>query len=242
MANRLELVYNIKELLKEHTDDSLVSDRHIMFLYDMYRTKMLRQLYSNRSKALDSSAVQAMCLEMEEIDKGLCGITVNCKVFRSKQKLPSLLSLRSRSALVGAAPSFFGSKKFEIIDREDVEVHQEDKYSGDAIYFQDGYAVAVAGEVDNAMLIECIRFEGVFDKPSELEEYSNCCGCDATAEPCLSDDTEYPIPGHLLSDVSQLVLNDLLGSKRIEQIRDTDNDSVPASKEIPYNGRSRRSR
>jgi hypothetical protein len=228
MATRLELIYNVKELMKDHTDDSLMSDRHILFLHDLFRARLLRQLYSDRSKGLDDSAMQDICLEMQLVDKGLCGITTPCTVARSVKRLPELLSLKGRNALVKVAPAVVGAKPFEIIQEGEVNSTIEDKYSYTSAFISDGYVYMVE-KTPAAKLIKCISITGIFDTPNELEEHYNCCGCSDKQTPCVTDETQYPAPGHMLSDISESVLQSFL--RTIQVPRDEDNDSVEQSVE-----------
>lgn len=236
MANRLELVYSIKELMKEHTDDTLMSDRHILFLFNTYRAKYLRQLYSNRAKELDSSSTQTLCLDMEKVDKGVCGITVDCTVVRSKIKLPDLLSLRGRSALISAGPAIVGTERFEVINADEANICMSDKFATTSVFIEDNY-LYVVGNTPASNLIKCIRVTGIFSDPDSLEDFNNCCNCDDKPEPCLTDETDYPIPGHLIPEISKEVLNDFLSTFNVTPSRDTDNDSVPAKQPLPYRKR-----
>ncbi len=218
MANRLEIVYNIKELMKDHTDDTLMSDRHILFLFKTQRARFLRQLYSDRAKGLDASAIQVLCLDMEKVDRGACGITTNCHISRSKKKLPNLLSLRGRSALISAGPALVGSSKFDIINSLDANQAMSDKYSTTSIFLDDGY-LYVVGTTPAAGLIKTIRVQGIFDDPDALAGFLD------GKDPCVTELTDYPVPGHMVADINQEVLRNYL--QTINVPRDTDNDSVP---------------
>lgn len=236
MANRLEIIYNIKELMKDHTDDSLMSDRHILFLFTTHRAKFLRQLYSDRAKGLDSSASQTLCLNMIKVDKGTCGVTTDCFITRSKEKLPNLLSLRGRSALMSAGPAVVGTSKFDVVQAQDASICMDDPYATTSVFIQDNY-LYVIGPTIASSLIKCIRVEGIFDNPSILEVYNNCCGCEDTPDPCVTDLTEYPVPGHMVPDINQAVLRDFLSTYNVTASRDTDNDSVPAKASSRRNGK-----
>ncbi len=226
MANRLEIVYNIKELMKDHTDDSLMSDRHILFLFKTHRARFLRQLYSDRAKGLDDSSMQSLCLEMEKVDRGTCGITTDCYINRSKEKLPNLLSLRGRTALLSVGPTAVGVDNFDVISPFDVSTCMDDPYATTSVFIDDGY-LFVVGSTPAANLIKCIRIVGIFDDPDALTAYNNCCGCDKP-EPCVTDTTDYPVPGHMVGDINQAVLKDFLTTINVMSLRDTDNDSAPA--------------
>lgn len=226
MATRTELVYSIKELLRDHTDDSLISERHILFLIGNYRAKYLRQLYSNRAKAFDDSAKQCVVLEMAKADPATCGLSTGCTVLKSKRKLPNLLSVRGRSTLTYVGPAIYGTKAFEQIDSQDAASYIEDKFSNIATFIESGY-VYVIGAAPAVKLIDWVRVEGIYDNPESLEGFKSCeCAPDVESN-CVTDWTEYPIPGHLISDVTQEVLKNYVATKKLEEIRDKDNNSVP---------------
>lgn len=228
MANRLEIVYNIKELMKDHTDDTLMSDRHILFLFKTYRAMFLRQLYSDRAKGLDDSAIQSLCLDMEPADRGVCGINTDCYINRSKKRLPNLLSLRGRAALKSVGPAIVGSPNFDIIDARDAAICMADPYATNSVFVDDGY-LYVVGPTPAVKLMKCMRVQGVFDDPEALEEFSNCCNCSATEAPCVTDETEYPVPGHMIPQINDAVMKEFLQSLNVTAFRDTDNDSAPSS-------------
>ena len=226
MATRTELVYNIKELLRDHVDDSLISERHILFLIGTYRAKYLRQLYSKRSKAFDDSAKQCVVLEMEKADPAVCGLTTECIVLKSVQKLPNLLRVQGRSTLSYVGPAFYGTRPFELIESEDAYAYTQDKYSKVAAYIEGGY-VYVIGKSPAVNLIKWIRVEGIYDTPGALEGYKSCeCSPDEDSE-CVDDFTEYPVPGHLIADINKEVLKNYLVTMPLEDKRDITNNSVP---------------
>lgn len=226
MATRTELVYNIKELLRDHVDDSLISERHILFLIGTYRAKYLRQLYSDQSKSFDEASKQCVVLEMDPADPATCGLSTECIVLKSIQKLPNLLSVRGRSTLTYVGPAIYGTKPFELIESEDVHSYINDKYASVAAYVEGGY-VYVVGTTPAVNLIKWIRVEGIYDTPGALEDYKSCeCSPDDDST-CVDDYTEYPIPGHLLSQINQEVLKNYLVTMPLEDKRDITNNSVP---------------
>jgi len=223
-----ELVYDVKGRLADYTDDTLFSDRHIAFLFNIYRARFLRQLYSDRAKQYDASAVQQLCLSMETVDRGLCGITINCTVRRSIKKLPNLLSLKGRSALVSAGPAVIGSKKFDIITEDAASECMADQYATNSVFISDGYVYAV-GTSPAMKLLSCVRIQGIFDDPTALKDAYDCCECEATtADACFTEDaTEYPAPAHMLPDISKAIVTDFMQTLKAATVRDTDNDSTP---------------
>lgn len=226
MATRTELVYSIKELLKDHVDDSLISERHILFLIGTYRAKYLRQLYSTRAKAFDEAAKQCLVLDMEVADPAVCGLATGCNVLKSKQKLPNLLSVRGRSTLSYVGPAIYGTRPFELIESEEAHTYVNDKYSSIAAFIEGGYVFVVGHEIA-VKLIRYIRVEGIFDDPQRLEGFKSCeCDPDEVSS-CVDDYTEYPVPGHLVPTIQEEVLQNYLRTYKLTEHRDVDNNSVP---------------
>lgn len=224
---RNQIVYSIKELLKDHTDDSLLSNDHIIYLFNTYRAKFLRQLYSDRAKAFDESVMQTVCLDMEPVDRGTCGVTTNCYVLRSTQKLPALITIKGRSAISYVGPAIIGANGFEIVKPSTINTCMDDEYASTSAFIENGY-VYVVGTQPAHLLIKCVRLNGLFDSPEDLADYFTCTSCgDASKKPCVTEETPYPVPGHMISDISQEVLKLYMATYKVEEQRDKDNNSVP---------------
>jgi len=222
-----ELIYSVKELLKEHTDDSLISSSHILHLFNAQRAMFLRQLYSRRSKAFDVSAIQSFCMEMELVDRGLCGITTDCHVLRSKKKLPQPLDVRNRSTISYIGPAMVGAKPFDKVKAKDINACMADKYATITAFIQDDY-IYVTGTAPSVKLLECIRVEGIFDNPADLENYGTCKTCNTSQEShCFTLESTYPVPGHLVAPMTKEVLKSFILTEKLEKNRDTENNSVP---------------
>lgn len=222
-----ELIYSIKELLKDHTDDSLISNRHILHLLNTERAMLLRQLYSARGKAFDVAAIQSMCLEMELVDKATCGITTDCYVLRSKERIPEPLSVKSRNTITYIGPSVVAGKGFDIIKSSQADVCVADPYTQNTAFVQDGY-IYVTGKSPAFKLISCIEVRGIFEDPSSLEDKVTCNSCNTQNKThCFTIESTYPVPGHLVPVMTQSIVKMLLATKKLETVRDKDNNSVP---------------
>lgn len=223
---RLEIVYNIKELLKEHTDDSLVSNDHILFLFGTYRAKYLRQLYSDRAKAIDNSALQTLCLSTSPVDRGTCGVTVDCEIVRTKNQIPDLLSIKGRPALTFVGPPIIGASGFDRISNGQVNSCMTDSYSTTSFFIDNGY-IYIVGTEPAVKQIKCIRVKGIFENPTDLEGFSSSTCDSISIDPCVSDETDYPIPAHMVADINVAVLKNFIVTEKLEQTRDKDNNDVP---------------
>lgn len=225
MAKTLEIIYDVREVLNEFSDDSLYDDRHILYLYNLKREKYLRQLYDDKSRNFDKLCMQSLCLSLKEIDKGLCGITTDCTVLRSTQTLPTLLAVRNRETLISVTAPIMLSGSFKIIDFFQASTILERPYSN-SIYVtfdSEGY-LYLFSKIPEHKLISSVYVVGVFSTPSDLENYTNSCNCETVQESCFTLDTEYPAPAYIIDLARDEIIKLLLGTK--EQIKpDEQNNS-----------------
>lgn len=221
---RAEIIYNVKELLKEHTDDSLISDEHILFLFSTYRAKFLRQLYSDSAKQIDETSLQTLCLKTGVVDRGECGITVDCDVVRTVAQIPDLLSIKGRPSLIYVGPPIVGLAPYDIIYNKQINTALDDPFATTSVFIDNGY-IYLAGKEPAIKKIKCLKIQALFQNPAELEGFTGTCGKDLDS--CKGDKEEYPVPGHIVADITNAVVQEFLRTKNIEAYRDTDNDDVP---------------
>ena len=67
MATTAEIIYDVREAIRQTTDDTDISDRYILYLYNIKRSKYLRQDLNNLQKTIDISILQTLCMELEEV-------------------------------------------------------------------------------------------------------------------------------------------------------------------------------
>ena len=221
-----KLIFDIKEAIKEYSDDSEIDGRYILYLYGIKRAKYIRRELNSMQRAVDVNVQQTICLEMELTTAEECNIGFSCKsLLKSKKEIPDTISLHTKNAIIRVAPSDKLSKPFDFTTREKV-IYSKNSSFPNSIYsfLHDDNHIYLVSESESLKLLECISVTGIFEDPLELEKYSNCCGCTATESPCFDYNTiDYPIPTHLIDIIREEIILDLLRSKKI--IEDKDNDS-----------------
>ena len=86
MSKVNEIIYDVREAVRQTTDDTDISDRYILYLYNIKRSKYLRQDLNNLQKTIDISILQTLCLELEEVSINECGLDLDCQtIMRTKQ-------------------------------------------------------------------------------------------------------------------------------------------------------------
>ena len=221
-----KLIYDVREALKEYSDDSELSDSYILYLYDIKRSKYLRQDINNSQRTIDISVVQTMCLELEEVNSNECGVELGCEtIIRTKRTIPTPLQLHTKSALTRVAPADRVSRPFNLITR-DKAVYASGAPFPNAVYaflHNDG-RVYLKSEGSALKLLECINITGVFENPLDLIEYQTCCSCE-TATSCFDiETTDYPIQPHYIDLIKNEIVIELAKLKVIKE--DKTNDSV----------------
>lgn len=141
---------------------------------------------------------QPLTVEMEEVDAAQCSINLECKVLRSKVKIPTIL--RANSILFDFIGSVEGSNPFRITPRWQMYYFLKDKYASKVtnyVSYEDGYLI-----IPYSPLTQFVRVEGIFDDPEEVAALN----CVSSTADCNFDEQDYPIPG----DVAQLIVQSIL--------------------------------
>jgi len=227
MAKLNELIYDIREGLREFSDDSEIDNRYIIYLYNIKRSKYLRRDLNNYQKTTDNSIKQTLCLEMEEVSIDECGLDYNCEtILRSVKPIPTPLELHTKVAITTIKPTNRISKPFNFVSKDRIPYIEGSSFSSSIYTFIDvDNHVYVYSLSDAYRLIECLTVTGIFENPLELENFSNCCGCSSDTEKCFDiNNTEYPIQPHYIDLIREEIIKDLLITKRIPE--DKTNDST----------------
>lgn len=225
MSTLAEITYDIREAIKEYTDDSEIDDRYIHYLINIKRAKYLKQRLDQLGRKFNNRTLQTFCLGTEEVSINECGLDLECDtILRTKRKLPDFLQLTDKDAIERIAPSNRLSKKFNLIPKEKA-AYLSNAYHPNKIktyLHNDGYLYFIGGD---DIFLECVSITGVFENPLDLVDYSNCCDCDdQTNTSCIDiDNIEYPLQIELIDMVREDIVKDLLRTKQIPE--DKINDS-----------------
>lgn len=91
MSTYKELIYMVSDLAKQQSDDTTLTERHIAFLLNKYRTYLLKQKYLNKAQEIPLSNYQTICADLQEVPF-IAGCTSDClkddnSYLRSKIKI-----------------------------------------------------------------------------------------------------------------------------------------------------------
>ena len=222
-----KLIYDVREGVKEFTDDSEVDNRYIIYLYNIKRVKYLRQDLNNHQRTIDNSILQTFCLSLEEVSSNECSVNYDCQtILKSKQPIPTPIELHIRTGITKIKPTNRLAIPFNIINKDKVPYIDGASFKRGLYAFidTDEYIYIISPDKESYKLLECITVTGIFEDPLELSNYQNCCDC-STPSVCFDElETDYPLQPHHIDTIRREIINDLLQIKQIRE--DKENDST----------------
>lgn len=225
MAKLTELVYDVREAVKQFTDDTELDDRYIIYLYNTKRSKYLRQDLNNYLKTIDNSIQQTFCLDLEEVSVNECSVDADCEtILRTKLALPKPLELHSKTAITKVKPATKISLPFNFVTKERVVMLEGSSFPNSIYAFLDvDNRIYLYSKSIDYKLLTCLNITGVFENPLDLANYKNCCDCDDESSVCYDEYTsEYPLPPHYIDVIRKEIINDLLNLKQVQEDKTND--------------------
>lgn len=223
MATIVEITYDIRELLKKFTDDTILSDRYIIHKVNTVRNKLLRQSLNNFQGIKGQNVLQNYCEDLEEVSSYTCG-EFNCDtLLRTVNKVPETLQLMNTQSLVRIKPVDIMSKKINFTTLDRIEYIDGATFKNNLYAFLDAsnylYIYSPKGDYKN---IKKIEITGIFSNPLDLEEFRK--GNSNTTEIAYDKDIDpYPLFDHMTNDIINIVYNQLVQREKLPQ--DLENDS-----------------
>ena len=223
MSKINELIYSVREAVKETIDDTEISDSYILYLYGIKRSKFIRQQINSFQRVIDITVQQTLCIDTEVVDANECGVESCDVLVRSSKPLPDLIQLNDKSAIIKVGAPNRISRPFNFVKREKA-VYSKNSPFPNSIYsfLHTDNHIYLTSSSEAVKLIDCITVIGVFENPLDLREFNDCCGCNKT-DKCFTDDSEYPLQSHLIDVCREEVINDILRTKQI--VEDKNNNS-----------------
>jgi len=228
MASLGQVTYDIKEALKDFSDDSQLDNRYIIYLLNIKRAKYLKQRLEKPGRNFDTRITQTLCLDTEIVSTNECGLELTCsKIVRTKQTVPDLLQLTNKDAIQRVSPADKLSVKFNLIDRERAPYYLSSNFKSKVKSFlhDDGHIYLISSE---PILLDCLSLTGVFEDPTELQNYKNCCGCENEDAVCYDlYETEYPVQTDMLDIIRKDIIQELTTLLKVPQDKiNNSNDDI----------------
>jgi len=229
--NIYEIIYAVREGLKEYTDDTRYVNDYLMYLVKIKRAAYIRREYSVIQRLIDNEITQTICMPLELIENDSecpdCGFSVDdCEVVRTINKLPYTVEISNRNLITRIAPIGVMKNKFELITRERAIYAGEGEYEKNTVYVfphSNGH-LYLKSKKNFYKSLEAISVTAVLEDPVEATSFKGCGGPDS---PCYTlDKDRYPIKNWMVDIIIKEIIAELINLKRVPE--DKENDSKAA--------------
>lgn len=207
MSKYKDLVYMVMDQLKIISDDSIITEDHVIFLLSKYRAFLIKQQYLDKGQSVPEIYYQTLCLDLERYnfyDNKCIGNTY----LRTTKKVPTTLSGTS----VKVYPKDFYEGNIQYVNRERMKYVGTNKYLQNILYtsqLTDGHFYFTSSN-NQFIFLKKIRITGVFEDTEAAAELE----CDSEdEEACDILDKTFPIEDSLIPMLIELVVKILSGVK-----------------------------
>jgi|SRR6218665_1010329 len=204
MPSYNELCYDILELLRgdQISDDTDISERHIMFHIDLQRALWIRNEYNKPGRKIDPQMEQDLgCLKLVEVDAAdCCEIKTGCIMLRTEMKMPMFIDLHTGPAITRVGPVSKIMRPYVFTNYQRVPYQLEGKYSSKEVYMflLNGYMYFVTNNPE-LQTVDYVNVRGLLANPRDMEDFD----CE---DHCFSLDDQYPMPNWMIPYIKEQIL------------------------------------
>lgn len=224
MAKYKEIVSMVLDMLKVTSDDSIITEGHIIFLAGRYRSFLLKQrYYSDLKKQIPESNYQTLCLNLEPVE-AIEGLPCAGGYYlRSTEPIPDLLPF-GVTRLYTSGSYYKGD--ITLVSKDRFKYTGNNKWLQNIIYGTldpDG-RVYLNSNNPQFLYLKKLQLCGIFEdaeRASELE-----CDKDGN-KACDILDRDFPMEDSLIAPLIELVTKELSPSIAAPEDRSNDaNDNL----------------
>ncbi len=216
MSSAREIVYSVRTILKEHSDDSKLSDPLLLYLFNRGRSVILRRDFENGHTVNAQIEQDLGLLELELVDKSECpDIETDCHILRTIVDIPKFVETYQKN-LVTYVGTVEKDINFQEISVPRIRWTKYGKYTKNQRFF------TLRGNklyIINDKILTHINVRGILDDPTDGARFKTCKGA-----ACFSYDQEYPSLNWLESAVFDLLRKGEL-DVYFNSMQDKNNDS-----------------
>lgn len=217
-----EVVYSIRERLRQNIDDSDITDREIIFHVNNQRALFYRNQYNQRNRTVDEEIKQLLRFTMVQDTDEQCGDGTSCYIMKSTQKLPSTLELHHKNAIFKVTSLVKTNIAFNLVSWNEFPYQGLGKYTKNEVFVTvgpDNYLYLRSGS-KLVQFITSILVTAILENPLDIKNF-NLCPDDS---PCQDLDTFiYPIKAYAFAYIIEQVVSMFIN--KLQTPEDEENDS-----------------
>lgn len=213
-----EIIYACLDSLKVASDDSYITEEHILFFVSKIRALILKQRYSDIKKEIPQSNYQTICLNLIHVPAISGEPCEGGTYLKSGQKIPTTMPIGTTTIY---PIDFYQGTHITYISRERMRYVGDNKWLKHIIYASKGPDSYLYFKSSNPQFLhlEEVRMTGIFEDPEKAAELE----CNSEDKKCELLDREFPLEEGLVSTVIELVVKYLSGV--IYSPKDSSNDA-----------------
>lgn len=212
-----EIIYMVLDSLKLSSDDSFITQEHVLFLVSKIRAAILKQTYSNIKREIPESNYQTICLQLEDTAP-IAGLPCEgTHYLKSKEKVPSVIPVGNTT--IHSVDYYSGDITY--VSRERMKYVGHNKWLKNIIYASLGPDQYMYFKSDNPQYsyLKEVQMTGIFE---DIEQAANL-SCDSKEQPCNILDRLFPLEEGLVTTLLEMSVKYLSGT--IYKPADTTNNA-----------------
>ena len=203
-----EIVYMVLDELHQYSDDSNITEEHIIFLAGRYRSFLLKQRYlSDLKKEIPESNYQTLCLQLEK-KEAIDGLPCEGGYYiRTTEKIPTTLPIGNvRLTTTGN----YYSSEITYVSRDRMKYVGNNSWMKNIIYASLDPSGRIYMTSQNPQFLYLdggeLQVTGIFEDAEEASEYE----CDNKEEDkCDIMERKFPIEDALVAPLIELIVKEL---------------------------------
>lgn len=223
MAKYKEIVYMVLDELHQFSDDSNITEEHIIFLAGRYRSFLLKQRYlTDLKKEIPESNYQTLCLNLEK-KEAIDGLPCEGGYYiRTTEEIPTTLPIGSvRLTTTG---SYYKSE-ITYVTRDRMKYVGNNPWMRNIIYASLDPSGRIYMTSSNPQFLYLdggdLQVTGIFEDAEKASEYS----CDNNEDgKCDIMERDFPIEDALIAPLIELIVKEL--STTVTAPEDKNNDAT----------------
>lgn len=222
----IEIIFAIREKLKEYVDDTRYTNRYLLKLVDLKRAVLIRQQYNQIQRSVDNQLEQLFVVPTQEVDTSdsISNPTEEEYLLRSVKPLPKVIELHHRNLISRIATLGKMDKPINQVSMRRFIYIGQDEFEADAIYAtidELGY-LYIKSNNGEELNYEFLSVRGIWESPLEL------------FNPDSLHITNYPLNTHMVDVVINMIVQELANLKSLpSDIRNSSADDATILKGNP---------
>jgi hypothetical protein len=224
-----EIIYAIREGLKEYVDDTKYTDDYLMYLVRLNRAVFIRREYNNQQRIIDTEIIQNIFMDVEEVDDEECGKYIfcnnGCSLIRTVKPIPFTLELHNKNLIMSIRSAERNvTIPFNIITPEKAIYAGEGQYEKKQIFaipHSDGH-IYFKSKHNIHRGLEAVIVSAVFENPDDAAQFK--CG----TKPCYDIvEDRYPCKAWMEALIINTVIEKLAPLKSLprDEVNNSNDDN-----------------